>query len=249
MLEGGWQQALTVLVVVIPGFVYQGVRARYRGPTPEDKEFSVRILRALAQSIRFALAYAMVGGLVLTFTGMPHRPKELRITGLEILGAAALVFALVFVIPAAIAVWTHIRAVKKLYPGIARGEWFDIYNPTPTAWDFASSRVGPGFVRVLLSDGRWVGGYADKASFFSSYPESREIFVEKAYEVDDQGGFQGIVTNTAGRWIKCDDALVVDFLEEAEPATGATAGGEAKIWWTPLVLGLVLLRWWGSGRS
>lgn len=35
MLVTGWQQALTVLVIVIPGFVHQIVRSRLRGPLPK----------------------------------------------------------------------------------------------------------------------------------------------------------------------------------------------------------------------
>jgi hypothetical protein len=44
VLVTGWQQALTVLVIVIPGFVYQVVRSRLSGPTPEDGDLGVRVL-------------------------------------------------------------------------------------------------------------------------------------------------------------------------------------------------------------
>jgi len=77
MLLTGWQQALTVFLIVIPGFVYQGVRARFRGPTPEDQqEFSLRILRALSTSAVFALVYVIAAGLVLIWTGMPKKPQS-----------------------------------------------------------------------------------------------------------------------------------------------------------------------------
>ncbi len=62
----GWQQALTLLLAVIPGFVYQGTRSRLRGPTPDDREIGVQILRALAGSGFAALAYVVVLGPALT---------------------------------------------------------------------------------------------------------------------------------------------------------------------------------------
>jgi Family of unknown function (DUF6338) len=249
MLLAGWQQALTVFVIIIPGFVYQGVRARLRGPTPEDQDFKVRLLRALATSAIFALGYVTVVGFALIWTGIPKRPEHLEITGLEVFTAGLLTLALVFLFPAAGALVFHVRAVKKLYPNLPRKQWFSIYDPTPTAWDFAVNRVGPSFVRVLLSDGRWVGGYAEEDSFFTSYPEAREIFVEKAWQLDDEGQFGDVVENTAGRWIKCDDALIVEFIKPAAPATGTTARGETKLGWVPLILGLVLLRWCRKRRD
>lgn len=66
VLVSGWQQALTLLLAVIPGFVYQGTRLRLRGPTPDAREIGVRILRALAGSGFAALAYVVVLGPALT---------------------------------------------------------------------------------------------------------------------------------------------------------------------------------------
>jgi hypothetical protein len=44
----GWLQALTLLLAVIPGFIYQGTRSQLRGPTPDEREVGVRILRVTA---------------------------------------------------------------------------------------------------------------------------------------------------------------------------------------------------------
>jgi heme/copper-type cytochrome/quinol oxidase subunit 2 len=240
----GWQQALTVFLIVIPGFVYQGMRARFRGPTPEDQqEFSLRVLRALATSAVFALVYAMVLGFVLIWTGVPKKPERIEVTALEVLVTGFTVLAVVFLIPSAVALVLHIRTVRKLYPELSPKGWFRIYDPTPTAWDFAINRVGPAFVRVLLDDGRWVGGYAGPDSFYTGYPEAREIFVERGWQVNEQGEFAGEVENTAGRWIKCDDAVVVEFIKPAEPAAETKGSRATKLGWTLLVLGLVVVRW------
>jgi hypothetical protein len=224
MLVTGWQQALTVLVIVIPGFVHQIVRSRLRGPSPEDGDLGVRVLRALTTSGLFALIYLIVLGQVLT--SVISRPRSYvdhpRCTAL-------LLFALVFLIPAAVAVALHARNIRRLYPNMPWKQVFRIYNPTPTAWDFAVNRVGPGYVRVLNKDGNWVGGYAGEASFYTNFPQSREIFVETAWQLDEQGEFTKPITASTGRWIKCDDAPVVDFLRPRETTAGDAASQAGQV--------------------
>jgi hypothetical protein len=221
MLVSGWQQALTVLVVIIPGFVYQGLRSRLRGPTPEDQELGVRILRALTASGLLALAYVITLGPLLTDAA--QRPLDAldhpRV-------AAMILLTLVFVVPAAVAVVLHVRAVSKLYPGLPWREKFSVYDPTPTAWDFAVNRVGPGFVRVLTKDGSWVGGYAGQDSFFTNYPRPREIFIEQAWKLGNSGEFERAIEGSSGEWVKCDDAPIVQFLEAKSVDTGDDKGQE-----------------------
>ncbi|UQX10097.1 DUF6338 family protein [Candidatus Mycobacterium methanotrophicum] len=73
-----WQQAVTLLLAVIPGFIYQGTRSRLRGPTPDEQEVTVRVLRALATSGFLALLY------------VAENPPDRRLTALALIG---LVFA------------------------------------------------------------------------------------------------------------------------------------------------------------
>lgn len=207
MLVTGWQQALTVLVIVIPGFVHQIVRSRLRGPTPEDGDLGVRVLRALTTSGLFALIYLIALGQILT-SAISHPRSYLD----HPRSTALLLFALVFLIPAGVAVAQHARNTRRLYPNVSWKQVFRVYNPTPTAWDFAVNRVGPGYVRVLSKDGNWVGGYAGEDSFYTNFPQSREIFVETAWRLDEQGKFEKPIAGSAGQWIKCDDAPVIEFL-------------------------------------
>lgn len=207
MLVSGWQQALTVLAVVIPGFVYQGVRSRLRGPSPGDQDLGLRLIRSLAASGLFALIYAFVLGPVVV------KPVRTPIHALDSPRTTAVyLLVLVFGVPTAAAAALHFREVSRLYPNESLRQKFRVYHPTPTAWDFAVARVAPGFVRVLTKDGMWVGGYAGAGSFYSTYPEPREMFVEQAWQLDGDGAFVRPVDGTAGVWIKCDDAPIVQFL-------------------------------------
>jgi uncharacterized protein DUF6338 len=103
-----------------------------------------------------------------------------------------------------------------------------IYDPTPTAWDFAFGNAEAGFVRVLTKEGRWVGGYAGPNSFFSSYPEDRELFLEQAWQLNDEGVFDKVIEGSAGVWVDCADAQLVQFLEEKLRAASSMDNGQEK---------------------
>lgn len=228
MLVASWQQALTVLLIVIPGFVYQGLLSRLRGPKPGDGELGTRILRSLAASGLFALFYVIAFGSFMTATTVSS-PETYRNHPVI---AALVLLALIFVIPSGVAILQHAVAVKRLNRNLPWKDYFRVYDPTPTAWDYAVNRVGPGYVRVLTKDGKWIGGYAGEVSYYTSYPEAREIFVERAWELDENGDFLEEVNGTAGRWIQCSDALLVEFVRpddqqsssEQDPPSLSAAG-------------------------
>ncbi|MCZ9634954.1 DUF6338 family protein [Rhodococcus sp. BH5] len=207
MLLSGWQQALTVLLAVVPGFVYQGARAHFRGPTPDERDIGVRILRALALSGIFALLYVGVLGERLT-AKISDPVKYLDNPHLSALWA----FLMVFAIPFGTAAVVHVWNARKQNPEHRWRDLFRIYNPTPTAWDFASQKLDWGFVRVLTKDGAWVGGFAGDQSFFTGYPEEREIFLEVPWTLDSDGVFGAPVPAAVGMWIRCDDAQLVQFI-------------------------------------
>lgn len=97
MLVSGWQQALTLVAVLVPGFVYQGIRRSRVGPSVEDRDLSVRLIRALVVSVVFVLVYLVCLGSVLTdrlFARPEHRLDDPQVVGL--VGVV-----LVIVIPAA----------------------------------------------------------------------------------------------------------------------------------------------------
>lgn len=212
MLLSGWQQALTVLLTVIPGFVYQGARSHFRGPTPDEREIGVRILRALALSGIFGLTYVALFGASLT--GRIFDPSRYLGTPRGWAGAALL---LLFVVPFLMAALVHTWSAWRKFPDLTVGQFFRIYSPTPTAWDFASTGIEPGFVRVLTKDGLWIGGYAAESSFFTSYPEPRELYLEVAWRLNNDGAFEQPVPNSKGMWVRCDDAQVVQFISIATP--------------------------------
>jgi hypothetical protein len=214
----GWQQALTLLLAVIPGFIYQATRSQLRGPTPEEREIGFRVLRALAVSGFLALLYVGIMGSTLTDAvkrpGFPFKDDPQR--------TAWVVVALIFVVPIVGAFLVNVastfevseRITGRLHKILRIADKVSQYDPTPTAWDFASANMREGFVRVLTKDQTWQGGYLGENSYLTGYPEAREIFLQEAWLLGDDGSFIEAIKGTSGVWIRCDDAQLVQFLEK-----------------------------------
>ena len=103
-----------------------------------------------------------------------------------------------FVIPTVGALVLHVWSTRRLYPNLSWKAFFSVYDPTPTAWDFAASRFSPGFVRVLTKDG---GGLADtpgKTRFSAATPNRAKIFVQAAWQLGKEGQFEDLSKGPPG---------------------------------------------------
>ncbi len=74
-------------------------------------------------------------------------------------------------------------------------------------------------------------GWYSADSFASSFPEPRELFLQTAHLINDDGEVGTVVPSSGGIFIRCDDATVVDFVRGAdprpEPTESATLGPRA----------------------
>jgi hypothetical protein len=206
-------QLLVTLVLVIPGFVYQGVRIRLVGRVPGDTELAGRVLRAIVASTLFALGYLFVLGPELIDTAQTRQEALDHPRRLALLG-----FCLAFVIPTLAAIARHVRWSQQLlrHPirGLRQEDWTR-YDPRPSAWDVAFQEAGPGFVRVRMRDGTWFAGYYGLNSYASSYPDPPNLFVEACFDIDDDGVILEQIINTRGAVIDCSDAVLVELLAPA----------------------------------
>ncbi|MDT0268241.1 DUF6338 family protein [Streptomyces sp. DSM 44915] len=207
-------QLALLALAVLPGAVYQFLRERFRGPVPGERELGERVLRALVASILLDAVYALLAGPALLrllrgadgrgWDGVLERP---RMAGL---------WALVLLI-----------AVPALAAGLVswreRRRWAARFQGTPTAWDHMFRARGSCFVRIRLKDGRWVGGWYGGRSYASSYPHPPEIFLESAWRMRADGGFERRVAHTAGLRVLGEDMDVLEFLSPPPPAAAAPA--------------------------
>jgi hypothetical protein len=207
-----WAQAVVVLTLVVPGFVYRASWQSVAGPDPARPDFGTRVLHAMVATGVFAGSYAAALGPVLA--AYAREPA----TVLDDVRGIALAFLLLgLLLPwAAARVAFAVVSSRRYRDAVARAVTALRLHPgraaAPSPWDHAFSRLDEGWVRVRFADGRWLGGWYGAHSSASSRPFGRELFVEEAWVVDLDGRFTGRMHAPGGMVIHCSDAIAVDFL-------------------------------------
>lgn len=228
-------QLLILVAAVVPGFVYQISRRRIRGPGPDEQSTTIRVLRSIATSVVFLCAYIVAFGypplgVTLGADGLPTSWRGVAFWILTLALAVPWTAARIgyYIVTSSLFIQASSAIVDKLK---LRRQW----DPTPSAWDFAFADRGEGWVRVQSSDGAWMGGWYGNASFASSYPDPREIFLEVGYAMNSDGEFTGEVSAPDGIYIRCDDVRLLDFsahedqdVSPAQPADILNAAGENR---------------------
>lgn len=202
---------LIAVLFVMPGSVYQFVRSRLRGPAPDDASATNRVLRALAVSAFLVTIYAATAGphllsLLLRAHAQFTLGDQLLEHGREL---ALWALILLFLIPAVLAALDFLRLRLGWTLRLT-------YDPTPRAWDYAFRDIDPTYVRLLTTEGVWLGGWYGPNSFVSSYPEPREIYIEVAHLMNDDGSFGDEQNGSGGLYVRCDDIRSVEFVDPAK---------------------------------
>lgn len=195
-------QLLAVLVLVVPAIVFAAIRRWLRGPVPEDRDFSVRLVQAIAVSVFLDLGYAICFGPTLVTLadkpsarpGGPHgfatNPREAAWIGSLLLVAIPGLLGLVG--------QPRVQRVDGLKLGITT---LPRKHPTPTAWDRAAPPIGDCFVRIFTEDGKWVGGEIRSTAYVSTYPEERDIYLSVEWRLDADGAFIEPVKDSLGLYV------------------------------------------------
>lgn len=207
---GSTFELIVILVFLLPGVVFQFVRGRLRGPEPDDSSATSRVLRALTASTLLAITYAFVVGPSLTRLVAVATTAGNTVTSAYVRQVAAWALVLLFVVPAALAGLDYLSRL-----GRTRWGWPNLrlaYDPTPSAWDFAFTDIEPMYLRILLQDGKWVGGWFGANSFVSSYPEPHDLFIEQAHYLSETGVIGDVVEGNAGLWVPCNEIVLIEFL-------------------------------------
>jgi Family of unknown function (DUF6338) len=197
------QQILILLLLVLPGFFYQGARERLHGPAPGGVEITRRLARAIAASVVFDAIYLVAigpwlvelmapqGGVV---TGLAFRPRQ---TGLSIL-------VLIVGIPTAVALGEF-----RLSRRARRGRFAD----APTAWDGLFRDRSECLVRIQLKSGGWVGGWYSTSSWASSFPQPADLYLQAQYVMRADGTFGPLLPGTGGVYVNGSEIEVLEIIE------------------------------------
>lgn len=223
-------QLAVVLVLVVPGIVFAATARWWSGPTPEDRDFSVRLARAIAISVVLDGLYAVaLGPFIVHFarqkpqfgggpSGFATDPRL----------AALLALVLLVVVPVMFGLCLQIRR----RPVATRDHWWEFaclvgkHQATPSGWDRAAPKLGACFVRVFTVDGVWVGGWVGANAYVSTYPEPRDIFIDVEWHLNDDGSFDRPVDGTLGLYVPLSGGDRVAWL--SAPAENAAPHDESS---------------------
>jgi hypothetical protein len=86
-------------------------------------------------------------------------------------------------------------------------------HPTQKPWDYVFGKRKPYWVIVTLKNGKRIGGRFDSSSFASSSPAIEQIYLEKSWILNNEGGFERQKTNTAGVLIMASDIMTIEFFK------------------------------------
>lgn len=204
-----------LVLLVTPGIVWIGVRSRMRGYLAKDGEVSSRILQAFGISVILAASYVLAFGSWLP--NLAAQALDGTTVDLDPRWAAAAGLLLFAVVPASLSFLTY----ADWYPrvgGTLPLPHLGPYRSTPTAWDHAATMAVEGLVRIRIEAGKYVGGEFDADCYSSTYPEPRDLYIARQYEMGDDGKFLRPLPNGAGLWIRIQDGYIVEWETVAGPA-------------------------------
>jgi hypothetical protein len=201
------------VILFVPGFVFAVVRIWRRGFRADDKGIDTRIAQALVVSVIFDAVY-LLGAFALLPPLVKISSSSIRVLDPWWLGGTILVGAVL--LPAGLAwlVYLPIQRRQVLENGELRLRWVRrwSYNSVPTAWDWAAADPRNRYVRILLPDKRWVGGYYGGNSYVSTYPEPRDIFISQPWRMGKKGAFLSENQESEGVWLTIPDGAIVEWL-------------------------------------
>jgi hypothetical protein len=64
----------------------------------------------------------------------------------------------------------------------------------------------------LSKEGRWIGGWVTEDTFFSSYPESKDLYIPKQWDLDENGKLLRESPGTDGVWLPLEGAQLVEWV-------------------------------------
>lgn len=84
-------------------------------------------------------------------------------------------------------------------------------HPTGKPWDYVFKRREPYWVIVTLKDGKQIAGRYDSKSFASSAPEVEQLYLEQAWKLSAEGGFERPRDQSAGILVLSSDIASVEL--------------------------------------
>ncbi|MHB9148349.1 MAG: DUF6338 family protein [Candidatus Amoebophilus sp.] len=182
-------------ILFLPGFVSIKVYDLLIANEPRD----------FSKSVLEAVAYSTINLAALSWFIWPLLAFHIYISYPLLFGLAA--FVILFLCPA---LW------PILYIKLIKSKWLAgrIIDPVKRPWDWFFNQKQPVWVIVTLTDGRKIGGIFFDKSYVSSYPLPEQIYLEEAWELDENNRFKQAAKGTKGVIIIGKDISTLEFFGE-----------------------------------
>jgi hypothetical protein len=191
-----WQTDKLVLFVafVVPGFV---ALKTYELLVP-------RAARDSAQQVIDAVAYSCINYALLFWP-----IYEVQAHGIATSSPRLYALFYAFVLLLAPVSWAC------LFVWLRNSQFFQSSLPHPTGkpWDFVFGQRQPYWVIVTLKDGRKVAGRYDSKSFASSAPAPEQLYLQEAWVLNADDGFDRSRSETAGILVLASDVVTIELFE------------------------------------
>lgn len=211
-----FSEILVLVLFIIPGFVLMRVK-RLAYPTAESSTAGT-VLDSLALS---CVIYALASPLI--YLGYLHR---WYVTKPRLSAAIALLVLLI--LPATLG------AAYVWFTKTGRMRWLGVLlgfpHPDPTAWDYHFRKGRAYWVWLTFRNGKVMAGLFGQNSFASSFPQQRDLYIEKLLRLDEHGHVVELIEQSAGALVMMDEVERIQFFEIHEDKNeqrteGSAAGG------------------------
>ena len=219
-----FQALLIVVLVVVPGFVFSQFTRRSLGPTIQDKVDWRYVISIIARGILLHLTFP---GSYLWTLDIARQYRSYRSEDLldNLLPTGVWAIIVLYLWPTVTAMIISRVVIWHWVDGLLSFFGMHYVGRIPSAFDYAMLRGGA-WVKIYLNDDSRtvIAGEFGKDSAYDTDGRSQDIFIEKVYNLKDDGNFGPEVTDTDGMWIALNRVSRIEFLRNK----GDNVAGEGE---------------------
>jgi Family of unknown function (DUF6338) len=210
--------ALLVLVAfVLPGFVAVLIGERtHEVPVRNRSPFDLLLLTGYYSVLTYGLVALLTWPFGLSRETLRDWYREESLGRLGTLGLAAIV-----VVPALLATCARLWMRSRMRSWLLRRLGIHEMHRVSAAWDGFFGRGELALVRVVLTDGRVVGGFYGSRSVVGHADHGGDLLLEQAWVLDEDDWFQAPAPGSGGLWIP--GRVIVSMELYDAPQEGARA--------------------------
>jgi hypothetical protein len=197
---------------VLPGFVTLLIGERTHVVRVRDRSpFELLLIATYYSVVCWVIVGLATWPFELTRSDLQRMYRQEELGELALLGLLALLGVPV-VVATVERLWRRSRTVR---PWLLRRLRIHEGHAIPTAWDDVFRRGRPAMVRVVLTDGRVVGGYYGSQSFAPYAAEGQDLMLESRWELDSDHWFVAPAPGTQGLWLSSGSIVSIELYDPA----------------------------------